>query len=585
MTCIKVFNRGSDLLCDTFGVLSHPPRDGQILAVGPARRSSILRWTFMATNDVDFGAEARDELLRGVDRLANAVKVTLGPRGRNVLIQKAYGAPRVCADGVTVAKSIQLPNSRENMGAQMVREVASKTGELVGDGTTTATVLAQTIAREGIKAVAAGLNPMDLKRGIDAAVDAAVAHMKQRSKPIATREEIAQVGTVSANGQRDVGEMMADAMEKVGKEGAIVIEEAKAMETELEVVEGMQFDRGYLSPYFITNGEKMICEFEDPYIFLYDRKLSNLQPIVPLLEAVVQSGRPLVVIADDVEGDVLATFVVNRLRGGLKIAAVKAPGFGDRRKAMLEDIAILTGGQVLSEELGIKLENVRLDSLCTAKKVTITKDDTTIVHGAGKKADIDARCDQIRRQIEDTTSDYDRDKLKERLAKLSGGVAVVRVGGATEIDVKERKDRVEDAMFATRAAVEEGIIAGGGVALLYATSALDGLEPANHDVKVGIDIVRRALQSPVREIVHNAGGDGSVVVGRLLESNDFNFGYDAQRETYCDMIEAGIVDPTKVMRMALQNAAAVAGLLITTEVLITDRPETRSAAGMPAPEM
>jgi chaperonin GroEL len=539
----------------------------------------------MATNDVDFGAEARDELLRGVDRLANAVKVTLGPRGRNVLIQKAYGAPRVCADGVTVAKSIQLPNNRENMGAQMVREVASKTGELVGDGTTTATVLAQTIAREGIKAVAAGLNPMDLKRGIDAAVDAAVAHMKQRSKPIATREEIAQVGTVSANGQRDVGEMMANAMEKVGKEGAIVIEEAKAMETELEVVEGMQFDRGYLSPYFITNGEKMTCEFEDPYIFLYDRKLSNLQPIVPLLEAVVQSGRPLVVIADDVEGDVLATFVVNRLRGGLKIAAVKAPGFGDRRKAMLEDIAILTGGQVLSEELGIKLENVRLESLCTAKKVTISKDDTTIVHGAGKKADIDARCEQIRRQIEDTTSDYDRDKLKERLAKLSGGVAVVRVGGATEIDVKERKDRVEDAMFATRAAVEEGIIAGGGVALLYAASALDGLKPANHDVKVGIDIVRRALQSPVREIVHNAGGDGSVIVGRLLESNDFNIGYDAQRETYCDMIKAGIVDPTKVMRLALQNAAAVAGLLITTEVVITDRPEPRSIGGMPAPEM
>ena len=539
----------------------------------------------MATNDVDFGAEARDELLRGVDQLANAVKVTLGPRGRNVLIQKTYGAPRVCADGVTVAKSIQLPNNRENMGAQMVREVASKTGELVGDGTTTATVLAQTIAREGIKAVAAGLNPMDLKRGIDAAVDAAVAHMKQRSKPIATREEIAQVGTVSANGQRDVGEMMANAMEKVGKEGAIVIEEAKAMETELEVVEGMQFDRGYLSPYFITNGEKMICEFEDPYIFLYDRKLSNLQPIVPLLEAVVQSGRPLVVIADDVEGDVLATFVVNRLRGGLKIAAVKAPGFGDRRKAMLEDIAILTGGQVLSEELGIKLESVRLKLLCTAKKVTITKDDTTIVHGAGKKADIDARCEQIRRQIEDTTSDYDRDKLKERLAKLSGGVAVVRVGGATEIDVKERKDRVEDAMFATRAAVEEGIIAGGGVALLYASSALDGLKPANHDVKVGIDIVRRALQSPVREIVYNAGGDGSVIVGRLLESNDFNIGYDAQRETYCDMIKAGIVDPTKVMRMALQNAAAVAGLLITTEVLITDRPEARNIAGMPAPEM
>jgi chaperonin GroEL len=539
----------------------------------------------MAANDVDFGSEARDKLLHGVDLLANAVKTTLGPRGRNVLIQKAYGAPRVCADGVTVAKSIQLPNSRENLGAQMVREVASKTGELAGDGTTTATVLAQSIVREGIKAVAAGLNPMDLKRGIDMAVDAAVAHLKQRSKPISTREEIAQVGTVSANGQRDIGEMMANAMEKVGKEGAIVIEEAKSMETELEVVEGMQFDRGYLSPYFITNGEKMICEFEDPHIFLYDRKLSNLQPLLPLLEAVVQSGRPIIIIAEDVEGDVLATFVVNRLRGGLKIAAVKAPGFGDRRKAMLEDIAILTGAQVLSEELGVKLENVRLESLGTAKKVTITKDDTTIVHGAGKKTDIDARCQQIRQQIEETTSDYDRDKLKERLAKLSGGVAVVRVGGATEIDVRERKDRVEDAMFATRAAVEEGIVAGGGVSLLYATKVLDELKPPNHDVKVGIDIVRRALQSPVREIVHNAGGDGSVVAGRLLESKDFNFGYDAQRDEYCDMIKAGIVDPTKVMRLALQNAAAVAGLLITTEVVITDRPEPRATGGMPPPEM
>ena len=539
----------------------------------------------MAANDVDFGSEARDKLLHGVDLLANAVKTTLGPRGRNVLIQKAYGAPRVCADGVTVAKSIQLPNSRENLGAQMVREVASKTGELAGDGTTTATVLAQSIVREGIKAVAAGLNPMDLKRGIDMAVDAAVAHLKKRSKPISTREEIAQVGTVSANGQRDVGEMMANAMEKVGKEGAIVIEEAKSMETELEVVEGMQFDRGYLSPYFITNGEKMICEFDDPHIFLYDRKLSNLQPILPLLEAVVQSGRPIVVIAEDVEGDVLATFVVNRLRGGLKIAAIKAPGFGDRRKAMLEDIAILTGGQVLSEELGVKLENVRLESLGTAKKITITKDDTTIVHGAGKKTDIDDRCQQIRQQIDETTSDYDRDKLKERLAKLSGGVAVVRVGGATEIDVRGRKDRVEDAMFATRAAVEEGIVAGGGVSLLYATKVLDELKPANHDVKVGIDIVRRALQSPVREIVHNAGGDGSVVAGRLLESKDFNFGYDAQRDEYCDMIKAGIVDPTKVMRLALQNAAAVAGLLITTEVVITDRPEPRAMGGMAPPEM
>jgi chaperonin GroEL len=453
----------------------------------------------MATNDVDFGAEARDELLRGVDRLANAVKVTLGPRGRNVLIQKAYGAPRVCADGVTVAKSIQLPNNRENMGAQMVREVASKTGELVGDGTTTATVLAQTIAREGIKAVAAGLNPMDLKRGIDAAVDAAVAHMKQRSKPIATREEIAQVGTVSANGQRDVGEMMANAMEKVGKEGAIVIEEAKAMETELEVVEGMQFDRGYLSPYFITNGEKMICEFEEPYIFLYDRKLSNLQPIVPLLEAVVQSGRPLVVIADDVEGDVPRP---NRLlRGGLKIALSRRlvrrrPGDLETRYPHRRSGLPKTG----HVESGL--------TLCTAKKV-INKDDTTIVMGPERRRILTPAS---RLPADQTTSDYDRDKLKERLAKLSGGVAVVRVGGATEIDVRERKDRVEDAMFATRAAVEEGIIAGGGVALLYATSALDGLKPANHDVKVGIDIVRRALQSPVREIVHNAGGDGSVIV-------------------------------------------------------------------------
>jgi chaperonin GroEL len=534
----------------------------------------------MATTEVDFGSEARDELLHGVDLLANAVKTTLGPRGRNVLIQKAYGAPRVCADGVTVAKSIQLPNNRENMGAQMVREVAAKTGDLVGDGTTTATVLAQAIVHEGIKAVAAGLNPMDLKRGIDMAVDVAVADMKRRSKPVSTREEIAQVGTVSANGQREVGEMMADAMEKVGKEGAIVIEEAKAMETELEVVEGMQFDRGYLSPYFITNGERMTCEFDDPYIFLYDRKLANLQPILPLLESVVQSGRPLLVIAEEVEGDVLATFVVNRLRGGLKIAAVKAPGFGDRRKAMLEDIAILTGGQVISEELGIKLENVRLDMLGSAKKVTVSKDDTTIVHGAGKKADIDVRCQQIRQQIDDTTSDYDRDKLKERLAKLSGGVAVVHVGGATEIDVKERKDRVEDAMFATRAAVEEGIVAGGGVALLYAMRALDALTPENRDVRTGIDIVRRALQAPVREIVRNAGLDGGIVVNRLMESNDTNFGYDVRQDSYCDMVKAGIVDPTKVMRLALQNAAAVAGLLVTTEVLITERPEPKPVPGM-----
>jgi chaperonin GroEL len=535
----------------------------------------------MAATEVRFGTEARDRLLYGVDVLADAVKATLGPKGRNVLIQKSFGAPRVCADGVTVAKSIELPDYPENMGAQMVREVASKTSEVAGDGTTTATVLARAMIHEGIRAIAAGLNPMDLKRGIDMAVAAAVEDIKRRSKPVSTREEIAQIGTISANGERAVGDMMADAMEKVGKEGAITLEEAKSLETELEVVEGMQFDRGYLSPYFITNGEKMLCELEDPYIFLHEKKLSGLQPLLPLLEAVVQSGKPLLVVAEDVEGDVLATLVVNRLRGGLKVAAVKAPGFGDRRKAIMEDIAVVTGGQLISEELGIKIENVTIDMLGKAKRVTVAKEETTIVGGAGRKADIEARCNQIRKQIEETTSDYDREKLQERLAKLAGGVAVIRVGGATEIDVKEHKDRVDDAMHATRAAVEEGIIAGGGVALLYAARALDTLEPANGDQKVGIDIVRRALQWPTREIAANGGYDGTVVVGRLLESKDTNFGFNAQTGEYADMMKTGIIDPTKVMRSALQNAAAVAGLLITTEVLITDKPQPKSPGGAP----
>ncbi|HUL09712.1 MAG TPA: chaperonin GroEL [Candidatus Acidoferrum sp.] len=531
----------------------------------------------MPATEVRFGTEARDRLLHGVDILADAVKATLGPKGRNVLIQKSFGAPRVCADGVTVAKSIELPDYPENMGAQMVREVASKTSEVAGDGTTTATVLARAIIHEGIRAIAAGLNPMDLKRGIDLAVAAVVEDIKRRSKPVSTREEIAQIGTISANGERAVGDMMADAMEKVGKEGAITLEEAKSLETELEVVEGMQFDRGYLSPYFITNAEKMLCELDDPYILLHEKKLSGLQPLLPLLEAVVQSGKPLLAIAEDVEGDVLATLVVNRLRGGLKVAAVKAPGFGDRRKAILEDIAIVTGGQLISEELGVKLENVTVDMLGKAKRVTVAKDETTIVGGAGKKPDIDARCAQIRQQIGETTSDYDREKLQERLAKLSGGVAVIRVGGATEIDVKEHKDRVDDAMHATRAAVEEGIVAGGGVALLYAARALDALTPANDDQRVGIEIVRRALQWPTREIASNGGYDGAIVIGRLMESKDTNFGFNAQTGEYVDMLKAGIIDPTKVMRSALQNAAAVAGLLITTEVLITDKPQPKAA--------
>ena len=523
----------------------------------------------MVSTEVRFGADARERLLRGVDIMAEAVKATLGPKGRNVLIGRTYGSPRISKDGVTVAKSIELPDRLENMGAQMLREVAVKTSELAGDGTTTATVLAQAILREGIKAVAAGMNPMDLKRGIDMAVKATVADIKRRSRDVADRAEIAQVGTISANGERAI----AEAMEKVGKEGAITIEEAKSLETELEVVEGMQFDRGYLSPYFITDAEKMVCQMEEPYILLHEKKLSGLPSMLPLLEAVMQSGRPLLIIAEDLDNDVLATLVVNRLRGGLKVAAVKAPGFGDRRKAMLGDIAILTGGQAVSEDLGIKLENVTLDMLGGAKRVTVTKDDTTLVGGAGKKKEIVGRCAQIRKQIEDTTSDYDREKLQERLAKLAGGVAVIRVGGATETEVKERKDRVDDAVNATRAAVEEGIVAGGGAALFYATRALDNLTPADADQKVGIDIVRRALEWPVREIAENAGVDGAVVIGHLRESNDTNVGYDAQAGAYLDMFDAGVIDPTKVMRLALEDAASIAGLLVTTEVAVVEQPE------------
>jgi chaperonin GroEL len=529
----------------------------------------------MAAKDVRFATDARARMIRGVDILADAVKVTLGPKGRNVVLDKAFGAPRITKDGVTVAKEIELSEKFENMGAQMVREVATKTSDLVGDGTTTATVLAQSIVREGVKAVAAGMNPMDLKRGVDTAVDAVVRDIRKRAKKVSTSEEIAQVGTISANGDREIGDKIAEAMEKVGKEGVITVEEAKGMEIELEVVEGMQFDRGYLSPYFITNAEKMVCELENPYILLHEKKLSGLQAMLPLLETVVQSGRPLLVVAEDVEGEALATLVVNKLRGGLKVAAVKAPGFGDRRKAMLEDIAVLTGGEVVSEDLGIKLESVTATMLGSAKRVSITKDETTIVSGAGKKADIAARCNQIRAQIEETTSDYDREKLQERLAKLAGGVAVIRVGGATEIEVKERKDRVEDAMHATRAAVEEGIIAGGGVPLLYAARALDKLTPTNDDHRVGIDIVRRALTTPTRQIVENAGADGSIVVGRLTESKDMNFGFDAQKGEYTDMFKAGIVDPVKVVRTALQDASSVAGLLITTEAMVAEKPEPK----------
>jgi chaperonin GroEL len=532
----------------------------------------------MAAKDVKFHGDARDRMLHGVDILANAVKVTLGPKGRNVVLDKSFGAPRITKDGVTVAKEIELSDKFENMGAQMVKEVASRTSDLAGDGTTTATVLAQAIVREGSKAVAAGMNPMDLKRGIDMAVEAIVEDIKKRSKKVSTNDEIAQVGRISANDDREIGEMIAKAMLKVGNEGVITVEEAKTLETELDVVEGMQFDRGYLSPYFVTNAEKMIAELEDPHILLHEKKLSGLQAILPMLEAVVQSGKPLLIIAEDVEGEALATLVVNKLRGGLKVAAVKAPGFGDRRKAMLEDIASLTGGQLISEDLGVKLENVTLDMLGKAKKVRIDKENTTIIGGAGKKRDIEGRIAQLRAQIEETTSDYDKEKLQERLAKLAGGVAIIRVGGATEVEVKERKERVEDAMHATRAAVEEGVVAGGGVTLLYAGKALGKLKPENDDQKVGIDIVRRALQAPARQIFENAGVDGSVIVGKLLEKDDVNHGFDAQSGNYVDMVKAGIIDPTKVVRLALQGAASIAALLITTEAMVAETPEKAAPA-------
>jgi chaperonin GroEL len=534
----------------------------------------------MAAKDVRFGADAREKMLRGVDILADAVKVTLGPKGRNVVIEKSFGAPRTTKDGVTVAKEIELADKFENMGAQMVREVASKTNDAAGDGTTTATVLAQAIVREGSKSVAAGMNPMDLKRGIEKAVEAVVADLKKRSKKVKDNAEIAQVGTISANGDVSVGKMIAEAMAKVGNEGVITVEEAKSLETELEVVEGMQFDRGYISPYFITNADKMMAELEEPYILIHEKKLSSLKDLLPLLEAVVQSGRPLLIIAEEVEGEALATLVVNKLRGGLKVAAVKAPGFGDRRKAMLEDIAIVTGGQVISEDLGIKLENVKINMLGTAKKVRIDKDNTTIIDGSGKKADIQARVGQIKTQIEETTSDYDKEKLQERLAKLAGGVAVIRVGGATEVEVKEKKDRVDDALNATKAAVEEGILPGGGAALLYATKALKDLSGDNDDQNQGIAIVRKAIQSPIRQIVENSGVEASIVVGKLLEQKSNTFGFDAQKETYVDLVEAGIVDPTKVVRTALQDAASVAALLITTEAMVADRPK-KEAAPMP----
>ena len=539
----------------------------------------------MAAKEVKFGADARQRMLRGVDILADAVKVTLGPKGRNVVIDKSFGAPKITKDGVTVAKEIELADKFENMGAQMVREVASKTNDIAGDGTTTATVLAQAIVREGAKAVAAGYNPMDLKRGIDLAVTAVVADLKARSKKVSSNSEIEQVGTISANGDKEVGEMLARAMEKVGNEGVITVEEAKSMDTDVDIVEGMQFDRGYLSPYFITNAEKMQVELDDPYILLHEKKLANLQAMLPILERVVQSGRPLLIISEDVEGEALATLVVNKLRGGLKVAAVKAPGFGDRRKAMLEDIAILTNGQVISEDLGIKLENVTIDMLGQAKRVTIGKDDTTIVHGTGSKDAIDARVAQIRAQIEENSSDYDREKLQERLAKLAGGVAVIKIGGATEVEVKERKDRVEDALNATRAAVEEGILPGGGTALLYATRALGDIKFANDDQRVGVDIIRRALQAPVRQIAENSGVDGAVVAGKLLESTDTSFGFDAQTETYVDLVKAGIIDPTKVVRTALQDAASIAALLITTEAMVAARPEPQGAGGGGMPDM
>jgi chaperonin GroEL len=537
----------------------------------------------MAAKDVYFASDARDRMLRGVNTLANAVKVTLGPKGRNVVIEKSFGAPRSTKDGVTVAKEVELTDKFENLGAQLIREVASKTNDKAGDGTTTATVLAQAIVAEGLKSVAAGMNPMDLKRGVDKAVAKVVEEIRSSSKKVTTNSEIAQVGTISANGDTEVGEMIARAMDKVGNEGVITVEEAKTAETELDVVEGMQFDRGYLSPYFITNAEKMEADLEEPLILLFEKKLSSLQPLLPVLEAVVQSGRPLLIIAEDVEGEALATLVVNKLRGGLRVAAVKAPGFGDRRKAMLEDIAILTGGQLISEDLGIKLENVSLDMLGKAKKVSITKDDTTIVDGSGDKAGIEGRISQIKKQIEDTTSDYDKEKLQERLAKLAGGVAVVRVGGSTEVEVKEKKDRVDDALNATRAAVEEGIVPGGGVALLKASKVLDGFKGDNDDQEAGVAIVRRALQAPIRQIAENAGVEGSIVVGKVLENASTTFGFNAQTEEYVDLVSAGVIDPAKVVRTALQDAASVAGLLITTEAAIVEAPKKGGAAagGMP----
>lgn len=538
----------------------------------------------MSAKEVKFSTDARNRMLKGVDILANAVKVTLGPKGRNVILSKSFGAPRITKDGVSVAKEIELENKFENMGAQMVREVASKTNDAAGDGTTTATVLAQSIVREGSKAVAAGMNPMDLKRGIDLAVGRVVEHLKASAQKVSTSEKIAQVATISANGEKEIGEIIANAMEKVGKEGVITVEEAKSINTELDVVEGMEFDRGYISPYFVTNSEKMVVELDNPFILINEKKLTGLQAILPVLEQVVQSGRPLLIIAEDVEGEALATLVVNKLRGGLKVAAVKAPGFGDRRKAMLEDLAILTNGQVISEDLGIKLESVTLDMLGTCKKVMISKDSTTVVNGAGKKEDIESRCNQIRAQIENTSSDYDREKLQERLAKLSGGVAVIHVGGATEVEVKERKDRVEDAINATRAAVEEGIVAGGGSALLYATESLEGLKPENDDQRVGVEIIRRSLQAPIRQILENAGEDGAVIVGKLFDAKDKNKGFDAQNGEYVDMIKAGIIDPAKVVRTALQDAASVAGLMITTEAMVADLPEKKEPS-MPAPDM
>jgi chaperonin GroEL len=535
----------------------------------------------MAAKEVKFGQDARERMLRGVDVLANAVKVTLGPKGRNVVLEKSFGAPRITKDGVTVAKEIELEDKFENMGAQMVREVASKTSDTAGDGTTTATLLAAAIVKEGAKSVAAGSNPMDLKRGVDLAVTAVIDELKKKAKKVTSSEEIAQVGTISANGDQAIGRIIAEAMQKVGNDGVITVEEAKAFETELEVVEGMQFDRGYISPYFITDADKMRVELESPYILIYEKKLSNLQSVLPLLEAVVQSGKPLLAIAEDVEGEALATLVVNKLRGGLKVAAVKAPGFGDRRKAMLQDIAVLTGGELISEDLGIKLENVTLDMLGRAKKVVITKDDTTIVSGAGKKTDIEARVAQIKQQIDDTTSDYDKEKLQERLAKLAGGVAVIKVGGVTEMEVKEKKDRVDDALNATRAAVEEGILPGGGVALIRAQRVLDGLKAANEDQKVGISIVRRAIQAPARQIAENAGEDGAVVVGKIVDKDDYAFGYNAATGEYGNLVKQGVIDPAKVVRTALQDAASVAGLLITTEAMVAEKPKKKAPAMPP----